>query len=78
MQYKVSRDAYYGVDYENAITTSYPDSTVFWRSFSIVQVRPLWKLKKYFFGGISLDFNQNVVWKANAHMAKDANYLQAG
>ena len=78
IQYKVSRDAYYGVGYEKAINTSYPDSTVFWRSFFIFQVRPLWKLKKNLFAGINLDYNQNVLWKVNRHMAKDPNYLQTG
>jgi hypothetical protein len=78
IQYKVSRDAYYGVGFENAVTTSYPDSTVFWRSFFIFQVRPLWKLRKNFFAGLSLDYNQNVLWKVNPHMSKDPYYLQTG
>ena len=78
IQYKASRDAYYGVGYENAITTSYPDSTVFWRSFFIFQVRPVWKLRKHVFAGLSLDYNQNVLWKLNAHMLKDPYYLQYG
>ena len=78
MQYKASRDAYYGVGYVNALHTSFPDSTVFWRSFTIVQVRPLWRLKKHFFAGLSLDFNQNVLWNINHHMQKDPNYINTG
>ncbi len=78
IQYKASRDAYYGVGYENAVNTVFPDSTNFWRSFFIFQVRPLWKLRKYLFAGISLDYNQNVLWKVNRHMAKDPYYLQYG
>lgn len=78
IQYKASRDAYYGVGYKNAIHTPFPDSAVFWRSFFIFQVRPTWKLRKHLFAGISLDYNQNVLWKINAHMAKDPYYLRAG
>ncbi|WP_158559299.1 BamA/TamA family outer membrane protein [Deminuibacter soli] len=78
IQYKASRDAYYGVGYEKAIHTKFPDSTNFWRSFFIAQVRPLWKLRRHLFAGVSLDFNQNVLWKINKHMAQDPYYLQAG
>ena len=78
IQLKVSRDAYYGVGYENAVHTSFPDSTNFWRSFFIFQVRPLWKLKKHLFAGVSLDYNQNVIWHENAHMLHDPYYLEYG
>jgi outer membrane protein assembly factor BamA len=78
IQYRASRDAYYGIGYTDAIHTSYPDSTNFWRSLLIFQVRPLWKIKKNFFAGINLDFNQNVLWSVNRHMAKDPNYLLFG
>lgn len=78
IQYRSSRDAYYGVGYENAIHTHFPDSTNFWRSFFIAQVRPLWKVKKHFFAGLNLDMNQNILWKVNAHMSKDPNYLRHG
>lgn len=78
IQYKASRDAYYGVGYENAVNTPFPDSTTFWRSFFIAQIRPLWKVKKKFFAGVSLDYNQNVLWGINAHMTHDPNYLRSG
>jgi outer membrane protein assembly factor BamA len=78
LQYKLTHDAYYGVGYENAITTSFPDSTKFWRSFFIFQVRPLWKLKKHLFAGVSLDYNQNILWDVNAHTLKDPFYQQYG
>jgi len=78
IQYKLSRDAYYGVGYENALHTSFPDSTNFRRSFFIFQVRPLWKLKKNFFAGLNLEYTQNIVWNVNAHMARDSNFIRSG
>ena len=78
IQYRSSRDAYYGVGYENARNTHFPDSTNFWRSFFIAQIRPLWKLKKHVFAGLNLDMNQNILSKVNAHMSKDPNYLIHG
>lgn len=78
MQYKNTRDAYYGVGYANAISTSYPDSTHLVRSFAIFQVRPLWKLRKHLFGGMSLEYTQNILSQINAHMAHDPYYLQVG
>jgi hypothetical protein len=78
VQYKVSRDAYYGVGYKSANNTSFPDSTNFWRSFFIFQIRPLWKLENNFFAGVSLEYSSNVLWDENAHMQKDPYYLQYG
>ncbi|MDR3711889.1 MAG: BamA/TamA family outer membrane protein [Puia sp.] len=78
IQYKLNTDAYYGVGYDNALHTAFPDSTHFRRSFFIFQVRPVWKIKKNFFAGVSLDWNQNVIWGINHHMAKDPYYLQSG
>lgn len=78
IQYRASRDAYYGVGYASDINTHFPDSTSFWRSFFICQVRPLWRLRKNFFAGISLEYTQNILWGINSHMSKDPNYLQTG
>lgn len=78
IQEKVSRDAYYGVGYQNAIHTSFPDSTNFWRSFFIFQLRPLWKIEKHFFAGTSLEYSSNVLWDVNAHMKKDPFYNEYG
>jgi len=78
IQYKLSRDAYYGVGYQNAINTSFPDSTRFWRSFFIFQVRPLWKIRKHMFAGVSLDYSQNILWGVNAHTQKDPFYNEYG
>lgn len=78
IQFRVSRDYYYGVGYDKAINTHFPDSTNFWRSFFIFQLRPLWKIKKNFFAGLNLDYSQNVLWKVNRHMSHDPNYLQTG
>jgi hypothetical protein len=77
-QYKNTRDAFYGVGYDNAIATSYPDSTNFERSFAIVQVRPLWKVKKHFFGGLNLEYSQNILSHINPHMSHDPYYLETG
>jgi hypothetical protein len=78
VQYKVSRDAYYGVGYQNAIHTSFPDSTNFWRSLFIFQLRPLWKIKKHLFAGTNLEYSSNILWGVNAHMQKDSYYLEYG
>lgn len=78
IQYKASRDAYYGVGYNNAVNTKFPDSTRFWRSFTIAQIRPLWKLRKHLFAGVSLDYNQNVLWSVNKHMRKDPYFEKTG
>jgi outer membrane protein assembly factor BamA len=66
------------VGYENGITTSFPDSTKFRRSFFIFRVQPLWRVRKNLYAGLSLDFNQNILWNVNPHMQKDPYYLQAG
>lgn len=78
IQYKASRDAYYGVGYENAATTKFPDSTNFRRSYFIFQVRPLWKLRPHFFAGLNLEYTQNILWNVNRHMAHDSAYLANG
>jgi hypothetical protein len=78
IQFKVSRDAYYGVGYDNALTTHFPDSTNFRRSFFIFQVRPQWRLKKHLYAGVTIEYTQNVLWAVNQHMTKDPNYLITG
>lgn len=78
IQLRTSRDAYYGVGYDKDINTHFPDSTNFWRSFFIFQIRPLWKLKKHFFAGVNLEYTQNILWSVNRHMTKDPNYIQTG
>jgi hypothetical protein len=78
IQYKLSRDAYYGVGYANAIKTSFLDSTDYRRSFFIFQVRPLWKLAPHFFAGLNLEYTQNITFDINAHMAKDPNFIEFG
>ncbi len=78
IQYKNYMDAYFGIGYENAVNTSFPDSTNFNRSFFIFQLRPLWKLHKHLFAGINMDFNQNILWNINPHMKHDPNYQEFG
>ena len=78
IQYKASRDAYYGVGYDNAVNTKFPDSTSFRRRFFIFQVRPLWKLRKYVFAGLNLEYTQNILSSINQHITKDPNYLRTG
>jgi hypothetical protein len=78
VQLRTSRDAYYGVGYDKDINTHFPDSTNFWRSFFIFQIRPLWQVKKHFFAGVSLEYTQNILWQVNRHMSMDPNYIQTG
>ncbi|HTI07907.1 MAG TPA: BamA/TamA family outer membrane protein [Puia sp.] len=78
LQYRSLKDVYFGVGYANAIQTSYPDSTGYHRSYFVFQVRPLWRLGSSFFAGAFLDYNQNILWDVNPHMAKDPNYRQFG
>jgi len=78
LQYRSLKDVYFGVGYASAISTAYPDSTSYHRSYFVFQLRPLWRLGSSFFAGPILDYNQNILSDINPHMAKDPNYRQFG
>lgn len=75
--YKNMADNYFGIGYENAVSTIQSDSTTaFNREWWWINPRFLFQFHKNYFVGLNVDYNSTIGTDASVGVATDPNYVE--
>ncbi|MBX9779018.1 MAG: BamA/TamA family outer membrane protein [Chitinophagaceae bacterium] len=76
--YRHQKDNYFGIGYDKAISTPFPDSTFNKKNYFLFQAKFLRRIRNNFYAGIVTDINYTNITAANKHMYSDSYFIKYG